>query len=175
MCVVHVAGEQAAVADQRLSSGQTGVKTGVPDVQIMYRRKPSPRCPTRVVFIELKAPGGAASRSQKRTRLEMLPTGAKWYMARTARAAMMALHLEGVPFRCKWRPSRREPSEGGTVRGPDTRSHAYVLHLTVFAAMSRPARVLSRVDRRPPRPLCHQRRTPQTSRGEQLPRAAARL
>jgi hypothetical protein len=53
------------------------VKSGLPDLLIMYRRKPSPRCPTHVVFVELKAPGGVASKSQKQTRLEMLPTGAR--------------------------------------------------------------------------------------------------
>jgi hypothetical protein len=89
-----------------------GVKNGLADVQILYRRKPSNRCRTYVVFIELKAPHGVASRSQKRTRLEMLPTGAKWLMARTARAAMTALHHEGVPFCQPWTPSELEPWEG---------------------------------------------------------------
>jgi hypothetical protein len=89
-----------------------GVKSGVADVQILYRRKPSSRCPTHVIFIELKAPHGVASKSQKLTRVELLPTGATWWLARTAVAAMMALHLERVPLRRKWRPPRLEPWEG---------------------------------------------------------------
>jgi hypothetical protein len=92
--------------------GKRGVKSGVPDVQVFYRRKPSPRCPTHVALVELKAPHGVASKSQKRTRLEMLPTGVKWWMARTARAAMTALHLSGVPL-INWEPpARLEPWEG---------------------------------------------------------------
>jgi hypothetical protein len=90
-----------------------GVKSGLPDTQVIFRRKPSPRCPTHVVFVELKARHGVASRSQKQTRLGMLPTGAKWWMARTARAAMTALHLERVPFRLPWTPPKEiEPWEG---------------------------------------------------------------
>jgi hypothetical protein len=89
-----------------------GIKSGCVDVEIFFRRKPSPRCPTHVVLIELKSRRGIASRSQKQLRLESLRTGEKWYMARTARAALMALHLEGAPFRRKWRPPRLEPWEG---------------------------------------------------------------
>jgi hypothetical protein len=41
----------------------------------------------------------------------MLPTGAVW-LARSARAALTALHLSGAPFRCKWEPPPLEPWEG---------------------------------------------------------------
>jgi hypothetical protein len=36
-------------------------------------------------------------------------------MARSARAAMMALHLEGVVFRRNWKPPRLRPWEGPFV------------------------------------------------------------
>ena len=49
---------------------------------------------------------------QKQIRLELLPSGATWWMARSARAAMMALHLEGVIFRRKWKPPCLQPWEG---------------------------------------------------------------
>jgi hypothetical protein len=42
----------------------------------------------------------------------MLPVGAKWWTARSARAAMMALVRSGVVFRHEWKPSRLEPWEG---------------------------------------------------------------
>jgi hypothetical protein len=67
---------------------------------------------TIVIFIELKSRRGLASKAQKQVRLEMLPVGAKWWMARSARAAMMALCLSGVVFRREWKPSRLEPWEG---------------------------------------------------------------
>ena len=42
----------------------------------------------------------------------MLPTGAVWWMARSARAALMALHLEGVTFRRKWKLPKLKAWEG---------------------------------------------------------------
>ena len=65
-----------------------------------------------IVFLELKAPRGVASKAQKQIRAEMLPAGAKWWLARTARAAMMALHLSGVVFRQQWTAPELEPWEG---------------------------------------------------------------
>ena len=70
-----------------------GVRSGLPDVPVLYRGKP--------IFIELKSRRGVASKVQKQIRLEMLPAGASWWMARSARAALMALHLSGVVFRRK--------------------------------------------------------------------------
>jgi hypothetical protein len=48
---------------------------------------------------------------QKQVCLEMLPAGAVWWMARSARAAMMALSLSGVLFRRKWEPPQLRPWE----------------------------------------------------------------
>jgi hypothetical protein len=81
-----------------------GVKSGLPDVLVIFRQKP--------IFVELKSRAGVATKAQKQRRLELLPAGAVWLMARSARAAMMALHLSGVVFRRKWKPPRLKPWEG---------------------------------------------------------------
>jgi hypothetical protein len=78
--------------------------------------------------------------------LEMLPAGATWWMARSARAAMMALHLSGVVFRRRWKPPRLKPFEGPfadpTQRLPQAPD---------VAARRRAARRRWRVRQRPPR------------------------
>jgi hypothetical protein len=81
-----------------------GVRSGIPDVLVIWRGKP--------IFVELKSRAGVASKAQKRLRLEMLPAGTDWWMARSARAALMALHLSGVVFRRTWKPPRLKPWEG---------------------------------------------------------------
>jgi hypothetical protein len=81
-----------------------GVRSGLPDVLVIWREKP--------IFVELKSRAGVASKAQKQIRLEMLPAGADWWLARSARAALMALHLSGVVFRHKWKPPRLKPWEG---------------------------------------------------------------
>jgi hypothetical protein len=65
-----------------------------------------------IVFVELKSRSGIASKAQKQTRLAMLPAGAVWYMARSAVAALQALHLAGVVFRRPWRQPLLQPWEG---------------------------------------------------------------
>jgi hypothetical protein len=77
-----------------------GVRSGLPDELVIWRGKP--------IFIELKSRAGVASKAQKQLRTELLPAGATWWLARSARAAMMALHLSGVVFRRHWKPSRLE-------------------------------------------------------------------
>ena len=81
-----------------------GVRSGVPDVFVLYRGKS--------IFLELKSRRGVASKAQKQIRLEMLPAGAVWWMARSARAALMALHLSGVVFQRRWKPPQLRPWEG---------------------------------------------------------------
>jgi hypothetical protein len=81
-----------------------GVRSGLPDVLVISRGKP--------IFVELKSRRGVASKTQKRIRTELLPAGADWWMARSARAAMTALHLSGVVFRRQWKPPRLQPWEG---------------------------------------------------------------
>jgi hypothetical protein len=80
-----------------------GVRSGLPDVLVIWRGKP--------IFVELKSRAGVATKSQKQVRVELLPAGATWWMARSARAAMMALHLSGVVFRRHWKPPRLKPWE----------------------------------------------------------------
>jgi hypothetical protein len=83
---------------------QRGVRSGLPDVLVIYRGKP--------IFVELKSRAGVASKAQKQIRAEMLSAGADWWLARSARAALMALHLSGVVFQRKWKPPRLKPWEG---------------------------------------------------------------
>jgi hypothetical protein len=81
-----------------------GVRSGIPDVFVLYLGRP--------IFVELKSRVGVATKVQKQVRVELLPAGATWWMARSARAAMMALHLSGVVFRRRWKPPRLRPWEG---------------------------------------------------------------
>jgi hypothetical protein len=81
-----------------------GVRSGLPDVLVLYRGKP--------IFVELKSRAGVASKTQRQIRAELLPAGAAWWMARSARAALMALHLSGVIFRRRWQQPRLKPWEG---------------------------------------------------------------
>jgi hypothetical protein len=68
-----------------------GVRSGLPDVMVIA-------CHHLVVFVELKSVSGIASKAQKQVRRELLSVGCRWWMARSARAALMALHRAGVPF-----------------------------------------------------------------------------
>ena len=81
-----------------------GVRSGLPDLMFISLPK--------VVFIEVKSRSGRASRAQKRTREELLAVGCEWFMARSARAALTALHRSGVPFRRPWRPVPLHAWEG---------------------------------------------------------------
>jgi hypothetical protein len=85
-----------------------GVRSGLTDVLVLVRHAGG----TLVIFIELKSKRGRVSRIQKQVRAEMLPTGAVWWMARTARAALMALHRSGASFRRKYKPPKLKPWEG---------------------------------------------------------------
>jgi hypothetical protein len=81
-----------------------GVRSGIPDVFVLYLGRP--------IFVELKSRVGVATKVQKQVRVDLLPAGATWWMARSARAALMALHLSGVTFRRQWKPPRLKPWEG---------------------------------------------------------------
>jgi hypothetical protein len=85
-----------------------GVRSGLPDTMVVYRR--------RAVFVELKSKAGVASKSQKQVRAELVAAGARWWMARSVRAALTALHRSGVPFRAPWKP----PSDLREWEGPFT-------------------------------------------------------
>jgi hypothetical protein len=60
-----------------------GVRSALPDVQVIWRGKP--------IFVELKSRAGVASKAQKQIRAKLKPAGADWWLARSARAALMAL------------------------------------------------------------------------------------
>ena len=81
-----------------------GVRSGLPDVLVIWRGKP--------IFVELKSRAGIASKAQKQISAKLRPSGADWWLARSARAALMALHLSGVVFGRKWKPPRLKPWEG---------------------------------------------------------------
>lgn len=82
-----------------------GVRSGLPDVMVIA-------CHHLVVFVELKSVSGIASKAQKKIRRELLSVGCRWWMARSARAALTALYRAGVPFRRPWRPPVLQPWEG---------------------------------------------------------------
>ena len=89
-----------------------GVKSGLPDLMFIS--------PPKVIFIEVKARDGRASRAQKRTRDELCARGCEWWLCRSAKAALTALHRSGVELR-SWRPVPLRPWEGpfdGTERRP---------------------------------------------------------
>jgi hypothetical protein len=81
-----------------------GVRSGIPDIFVLYLGRP--------IFVELKSRAGVASKAQKQIRAELGPAGADWWLARSARAALMALHLSGVVFRRRWKPPHLKPWEG---------------------------------------------------------------
>jgi VRR-NUC domain len=85
-----------------------GVRSGLPDLMVMYRNGAG----LVVIFIELKSHRGVVSETQLKVREEMVPIGVQWLMVRSARAALAALHLSGVPFRRKWQPPQLKPWEG---------------------------------------------------------------
>jgi hypothetical protein len=81
-----------------------GVRSGLPDVLVIWRGKP--------IFVELKSRAGVASKAQKQIRAKLVPAGADWWLARSARAALVGLRLAGVAFRRRWRPPRLRSWEG---------------------------------------------------------------
>jgi hypothetical protein len=85
-----------------------GVRAGMPDVAVFHRRGGR----IKIVFIELKSRRGVMTDNQKQVRTELLRIGARWWLARTARAGVEALHRSGVVFRHDWTPPRLEPWEG---------------------------------------------------------------
>ena len=84
------------------------------DRRTIIRRTAPTRDPAacKPIFVELKSRAGVASKAQKQIRAKLKPAGADWWLARSARAALMALHLSGVVFRRKWKPPRLKPWEG---------------------------------------------------------------
>jgi hypothetical protein len=60
----------------------------------------------------LKSSGGVASATQKKVAAELVAVGCSYFLVRTSRAALVALHRSGVPL-VNWDPpSRLELWEG---------------------------------------------------------------
>jgi hypothetical protein len=96
-----------------------GVRSGLPDTMVVYRR--------RAVFVELKSKAGVASKSQKQVRAELVAAGARWWMARSVRAALTALHRSGVPFRAPWKPPSDLREWEGPLTGEEKRAPQHPL------------------------------------------------
>ena len=95
-----------------------GVKSGFPDLMVL-------RCDKPPIFIELKSLTGTLSKVQRHIRLELLAHGARWFMARSAMGALVALYRAGVELRSLdgrlWKPPGLPPWEE-PVEDP-SRSH----------------------------------------------------
>ena len=81
----------AASVTSGAMSKKRGVKPGVPDILVLYRKE--------LITIELKSRRGQCSRSQRLVRERLLRAGAQWWVCRSANAAMWALVESGVTFR----------------------------------------------------------------------------
>jgi hypothetical protein len=79
-----------------------GCRAGTPDILLLCGQ---------LIGLELKSLSGRVSRAQEEVRLQILRAGGTWVMVRTARAALVALHRLGVPFRRAWKPPALEPWE----------------------------------------------------------------
>jgi VRR-NUC domain len=73
-----------------------GVRAGMTDLYVVYRGTP--------IHVELKGPIGTLSKTQRQVRLELRASGAQWWLARSANAAMVALARSGVEFRAIEQP-----------------------------------------------------------------------
>jgi hypothetical protein len=146
--VDNVAASATAGAMRRLR----GVARGLPDTLIWCRH-------TKPVAIELKAPGGRCTRSQKQVRAALIAAGCEWWEARSANGAMVALAESGVPFREivhangtseRWRRPKLEaweqPRSDPSERRPQ---HPSVAERRREAARRRRARELAAMGRTP--------------------------
>jgi hypothetical protein len=80
------------------------VRAGLPDLMVLHNAK--------AVFIELKSKRGVPSAAQKQICAELRAAGADWYLARSALAALTALHRSGVAFCRPWKPPLLQAWEG---------------------------------------------------------------
>jgi len=84
---------------------QRGTRSGLPDWLIIW-------C-GGVVCVELKSHAGIASPAQREIRDELLAAGVKhWWLCRTARAVLLALHCSGIPLRSYTPPDELDDWEG---------------------------------------------------------------
>ena len=85
-----------------------GVRSGFSDLIFLRADKPT-------ILIEMKSPVGALSKVQRGIRAELLAQGCRWFLCRSAAAALVALHRAGIEFRSvagrPWQPPKLEPWE----------------------------------------------------------------
>jgi len=82
-----------------------GTRSGLPDWWFVWRG--------RNVCIELKSRSGVASKTQRQVRDELLAAGVRhWWLARSARAALLALHRSRIPLRNYTPPDKLAAWEG---------------------------------------------------------------
>jgi hypothetical protein len=90
-----------------------GTRAGLPDLLVIWRGE--------IAFVELKSCRGLASKAQKQVRDELLSVGVKWWwLARSPRACMLALHRSGVPL-VKWKPPKKIERWEGPFQNPHAR------------------------------------------------------
>jgi hypothetical protein len=110
----------AGSAMSGLMRKRRGVRRGVPDNWIVYKR--------RLITIEMKSRTGRCSVAQRAVREALIRAGGLWWQCITARSAMWALKRSGVRFRTivhadgrtegwraprlpLWEQPRRDPAE----------------------------------------------------------------
>lgn len=81
-----------------------GVRAGLSDLLIV--------ADGRVIFVELKSPAGVPSKSQKQVFEELRSAGAQVWVARSARAVLVALSRSGLRLRGRWREPKLRAWEG---------------------------------------------------------------
>jgi hypothetical protein len=101
---------------------RAGQKSGVPDTLVVFRGLP--------VFIEMKSRAGIASKAQQEFRDALVAAGCRWWLVRSARAALAGLRLSGVEFRRPWSAPQLTRWEGPfsdprqrLPQAPDVASH----------------------------------------------------
>ena len=97
-----------------------GCRAGMPDIVVLHVG--------RLVCVELKSRRGVPSAAQREVAAAIQAAGGRWWVARSARAALVALHLSDIPLRRGWRAPQLKPWEGPT-ENPRARlpSHPAVL------------------------------------------------
>ncbi len=75
----------------------------MPDLLILFEG--------RLIGLEMKSLIGRLSSAQEEVRLQILRAGGMWFLVRTARAALVALHGVGIRFRRPWKTPVLEPWE----------------------------------------------------------------
>jgi hypothetical protein len=91
-----------------------GCRAGIPDFIILHKGQ--------LIGLELKSPIGKVSKAQQEVRLAILRAGGMYWLIRSARSGLVALHRSGVEFRPyagrQWKPPEL-PAWEEPVADPD--------------------------------------------------------